>query len=155
MLDRIKKLATAQVNKVVCFVEEKAEVPLTEQELGIQALSGAFVVLANADLVIEDQEIDLIANYLVDLPIVAELGIIREVATAFMLQVARVEDAKKVSNVESSIVLGEILAEITLIKEDKRWATVVADTITLVTSGGGADAGEIKARERVLKALGK
>ena len=56
---------------------------------------------------------------------------------------------------EGNIVAGEILKEVALVKDDRDYATLVADTVTLVTSGHEVDEGELKTRNRILKVLGK
>lgn len=134
---------------------ESAEGTLRPELKGIKALASAFCVLVMADKVAEQDEMEAVSSFLVDMDIVIEKALIREVATLFMAQVNRLEAAQKKGIVEFNIELGEILRDVAAVKDDPEWADVIADTVTLVTSGGSEDADEIKARTRILKALGK
>ncbi len=151
MFARLKKIVTDQAEKALDYAEVKAN-PETR---GVNALASSFALLVMGDRLVEEEEMEAVAEYLVDMDIVIEKGLIREVSELFLRQTDLLEAGFKVSVVEGNIRTGEILRDIALIKDDKEWCDIVADTITLVTSGGTADEGEIKARKRVLKALGK
>ena len=73
----------------------------------------------------------------------------------FLHQVDKLEVGFKQGVVEGNIVVGEILRDIALVKEDIAYSDMIADTVTLVTSGAQADEGEIKTRKRILTALGR
>ena len=151
MFNRLKKIVSDQATKALDYAEVKAN-PATR---GINALASSFALLVMGDRVVETEEMEDVAEYLVDMDVVIEKGLIREVSELFLRQTDFLEAGFKVSVVEGNIRIGEVLRDIALVKDDKEWCEVVADTISLVTSGGSADEGEVKARKRILKALGK
>lgn len=151
MYARMKSLFTDQAEKALSF----AEVQIRPELKGINGLASSFALLVMADRVAEEEELEAVSEYLIDMDIVIEKGLIREVSTVFMEQVSRLEKAFQKNVVEGNIVVGEILRDLSALKDDQEWCDVVAETITIVTSGDAADESEVKARSRILKALGK
>lgn len=152
MFNRMKAIVGSQVNKAIDSAESKMNPDL----LGMNALASSFALLVMADRVAEEEELEAVSEYLIDsVPVVIEKGLIREVSELFLKQVSKLEDGFKKGVVEGNIVVGEILRDISLVKDDATYGKIIAETITLVTSGGDADAGEVKTRKRILTALGK
>ena len=152
MFDRMKSLLINNVEKALDFAEVKSNPDLR----GMNALAASFALLIMADRVVEEEEMEAVSEYLIDqVPLVIEKGLIREISELFIKQVERLEQGYKVSAFEGNIVAGEILKEVALVKDDRDYATLVADTVTLVTSGHEVDEGELKTRNRILKVLGK
>lgn len=152
MFSRMKSLLINNVEKALDFAEVKSNPDLR----GMNALAASFALLIMADRVVEEEEMEAVSEYLIDkVPLVIEKGLIREISELFMKQVERLEQGYKVSAFEGNIVAGEILKEVALVKDDRDYAALVADTVTLVTSGQEVDEGEIKTRNRILTVLGK
>ena len=152
MFDRMKNIVSKNVGKVIDFAEVKANPDLR----GVNSLAASFALLVMADRVAEDEELEAVSEYLIDeVPLIIEKGLIREISELFLQQVKRLEAGYKKSGMEGNIVVGEILKDIALVKDDEEYSELIAKTINLVTSGGMADNQEIKTRDRILKVLGK
>ncbi len=147
----MKKIVTKGVGKALDYTEAKLD-PATK---GVSGLASAFALLVMGDRRVDPEEMDEVSCYLVDLDIIIEKGLIREVSEVFLHQTEYLEEGFSKSTVEGNIRIGEVLRDLALVKDDPEWCNVIADTINLVTSGGSADEGEIQARQRILKALGK
>lgn len=152
MFDKMKSILKNSAEKALDIAEVKVNPDLR----GMNALAASFALLIMADRVVEEEEMEAVSEYLIDrVPLVVEKGLIREVSELFLKQVERLEKGYNESAFEGNIVSGEVLKDIALIKDDKDYCKLVADTVTLVTSGDSVDEGEVKTRDRILKALGK
>lgn len=120
----------------------------------INSLAASLALLVMADRVAEESELEDVSEFLIDMDYVIEKGLIREISHLFLKHVKTLEDSTSLSPMEFNIVVGDMLRDIALVKEDSVAKKLVADTVTLVTSGGSADPQEIKTRERILRSLG-
>lgn len=151
MLDRMKSLVTTMGNTAFNVAEEK----LRPEMRGINALAESLALLVMADRVAEEDELEAVSEYLIDMDIVIEKNLVREVSEFFLNSVNNLEEGYKKGVVEGNMIVGEILHSISKVKDDPEWSDVVANTVNLVTSGQGVDPKEIKTRERIIKTLGK
>ena len=151
MFQRLKDLVASGTDQAINRVHAK----LKPEIKGINGLAGGFALLVMADRVVEEAEMEAVSEYLIDMDIIIERRLTREVAELFLAHVDFLEKAHKRGVVELNISIGELLEDISEAQDDREWSKIIAKTTTLVTSGEKADAGEIKTRERILKALGK
>lgn len=152
MFDRMKKLLSEGVDKALDYAEVKVNPDLR----GMNALAASFALLVMADKVAEEDELEAVSEYLIDeVPVVIEKGLIREVSELFLTQVETLQQGFKKGVVEGNIIVGEVLRDVALVKDDPVYADMISETVTLVTSGGDADAGEVKTRKRILTVLGR
>ncbi|AUR86275.1 hypothetical protein NVP1084O_068 [Vibrio phage 1.084.O._10N.261.49.F5] len=151
MFDRMKNLVTSVGNNAFNAAEEK----LRPELKGVNALAEALALLVMADRVAEEDELEAVSEYLIDMDVVIQKNLVREISSFFLDTVNRLDAGYKAGVVEGNAVAGEILHSISKVREDAEWSRVVADTVNLVTSGQGVDPKELKTRERILKALGK
>ena len=151
MLDRMKNLVAAMGNTAFNAAEEK----LRPEMRGINALAESLALLVMADRVAEEDELEAVSEYLIDMDTIIEKNLVREVSEFFLNSVNNLEEGYKKGVVEGNMIVGEILHSISKVKDDPEWCDVVANTVNLVTSGQGVDPKEIKTRERIIKTLGK
>lgn len=153
LFKRMQSLVGDAAEKAETLIETMTEA--SPEVKTINALAAAFAVLVMADKEATDDEKEAVSEYLIDMDFVIENNLIREVSQLFMKHIDTFEEAKGKDVMEFNICLGEVLRNISVVKEDKSAVDMVAETVTLVTSGGAADPDEIKARNRILKALGR
>jgi len=151
MFDRMKNLVTSVGNTAFNVAEEKIRPELK----GVNALAEALALLVMADRVAQEEELEAVSEYLIDMDVVIQKNLVREISGFFLDAVSRLDAGYKSGVVEGNAVAGEILYSISKVRDDAEWSGVVADTVNLVTSGQGVDPKELKTRERILKALGK
>ena len=119
----------------------------------INSLAASLALLVMADREAEQQEIEDVSEFLLDMPFVLEKGLMREVSELFMKHVNTLETAASGSTMDFNVHVADMLKDIALIKDDVEGKKRVAETITLVTSGDAVDPREIKTRERILSVL--
>lgn len=151
MLDRMRALTASMADKAFNVVAQKVK----PEYIGICALSESLALLVMADRRVDPAELEAVSEFLIDMDIVIEKNLIREVSEFFLAAVKRLEEGYKAGPVEGNMVAGEILNSISKVKGDIVWERVLADTVTLVTSGSNVDPAELKTRERILKAIGR
>lgn len=151
MFDKLKSLATQVSENLV----DKATHKVHPELRGVNGLAASFALLVFADGIVEEEEKEAVGEYLIDMDVIREKKLIAEVAEMFLEHVGFLDVAAKEGNLQLTVAKGQLLEVIGDARDDSSWSKVIADTVTLVTSGGGEDAGEVKTRERILKALNR
>ena len=118
----------------------------------INSLAASLALLVMADREAEDQEIEDVSEFLLDMPFVLEKGLMREVSELFMKHVNTLEGVSIIP-MDFNVVVADLLKDIALVKENEESRKLVAETVTLVTSGVDVDPREVKTRERILSVL--
>ncbi len=95
-----------------------AELQINPETKGVAGLAASLALLVMADKVAEEQELEDVSEYLVDMDLVIEHNLIREVSESFMGTVTKLEDGFASGVVEGNIIVGEILNQIATLKKD-------------------------------------
>ncbi len=151
MFDKIKALASQVAESAV----DKATHKVRPELRGVNGLAASFASLVYADNIVEEAEKEAVGEYLIDMDIIREKKLIAEVADMFIDHIEFLDSAAAKGNLQLSVAKGQLLEVIGDAKDDSEWAKVIAETVTMVTSGDGAEEGEIKTRQRILKALNR
>lgn len=121
--------------------------------IGVNALASSLALLVMADREVDNKELEEVSEFLLDMDIIIERDLSREVGGFFLSTVESLQKGYKEGPVQGNMIVGEILTDISKVKEDEEWLEILESTVTLVTSSQGLDKREQKIRDRIMAVL--
>lgn len=149
MLNRMKTIVGDLSNKAFDATMGKIQ----PEYIGVNALASALALLVMADREVDNKELEEVSEFLLDMDIIIERDLSREVGGFFISTVENLQKGYKEGPVQGNMIVGEILTDIGKVKEDEEWLEILESTVTLVTSSQGLDKREQKIRDRIMAVL--
>lgn len=149
MLDRIKKMASEVGNSALTAIQNTANPELK----GVNAMAGTFSALVMADRVCEPEELEMVADFMVDgVDIIQEVRMTREACELFLEYTKNLEAGYAKGPVEGAAVMGELLEMIAEVKNDAKWREAILKVVDQIVADK-ADESEKRTAATIKKRL--